>query len=145
MGATARSGAATRRRRPPDPGVVLTDQARTAGLLRGAGLAVGDLEGVCACVDPGSSAEPELQAFVHDYQEETGLDPGPYAAEAYDAAQLLVQAWRSDGDRPAMLAALEERTAYRGVAGTYRWDDDGGLVAPAPQRYRALGYRWLPA
>ena len=126
--------------------IVLTDQARTAPYLRRAGPADGATPGgTCGCVDAGSLADPALQGFVHAYQEETGLEPGPYGAEAYDAAHLLVAAWRTGGDRAGVLAALQERTGYTGVAGTYRWDDRGVLTSPAPRIFRAIGFRWVAA
>ncbi|HYJ61872.1 MAG TPA: hypothetical protein VE032_10460 [Actinomycetota bacterium] len=128
------------------PTMVLTDQARTASYLRRAGPADGATPGgTCGCVDPGSLADPSLQGFVNAYQEETGLEPGPYGAEAYDAAHLLVAAWRTGGDRAGVLAALQERSGYTGVAGTYRWDVRGVLTSPAPRIYRAIGFRWVAA
>jgi branched-chain amino acid transport system substrate-binding protein len=128
-----------------DPGrrLIVTDQARTQGFIQAVGPDAGATAGVCGCVEPGSSAEAALQSFVHAYQEETGLDPGPYAAEAYDAATVLAEAV-GDGGRPAVAEALTALRSFSGTAGTYRWDARGDLIRPGIRTYQAEGVRWLP-
>lgn len=132
----------------PAPGaatsVVLTDQARTTEYLRRTGPADGRPSGVCGCVDPATVTDEDLQTFVHRYQAGTGLEPGPYAAEAYDAALLLGSAWEASGNRAGTADMLSAIDRYEGVAATYRWAD-GGLVAPAPVISEALGWRWVPS
>jgi ABC-type branched-subunit amino acid transport system substrate-binding protein len=123
--------------------LVLTDQARTMGFLGAVGPGAGPTWGVCGCVDTGSSADPALQGFVHAYQEETGLDPGPYAAEGFDAA-LVLQGSATQG-RAAVAAALRALRTYDGVAGLYRWGEDGVLIEPRIRTYQAEGVRWVPA
>jgi ABC-type branched-subunit amino acid transport system substrate-binding protein len=84
----------------------------------------------------------ELQSFIHGYQDETGLEPGPYAAEAYDAAAIVAAAWQATGTRAGVAQAVADLDAYEGVAGTYRWRGPV-LVGPGPRTYAALGWRWV--
>jgi hypothetical protein len=127
----------------PRRSLILTDQARTQGFILAVGPDAGATAGVCGCVDPGSSAGAALQSFVHAYQEETGLDPGPYAAEAYDAATVVAEAARGGG-RAAVAEALGALRSFTGAAGTYRWDARGDLIRPGIRTYLAEGVRWLP-
>jgi hypothetical protein len=137
------SGSAADAPAPSETPLLLTDRARTTPYLRAHGPAAGTPLGTCGCVDPASDAGVALQSFVHAYQAGTGLDPGPYAAEAYDAAALLVAAWRDVGaDRAAIGAAIAATERYEGVAGPYRWDG-ATLLAPASRLYRAVGWRWV--
>lgn len=55
-----------------------------------------------------------------------------YAAEGYDAANLLLEALRRAGrvDRAAVLASLWEMGPYQGVSGPIRFDERGDLVDP---------------
>jgi ABC-type branched-subunit amino acid transport system substrate-binding protein len=79
---------------------------------------------------------------MHGYQGETGLEPGPYAAEAHDAVAVIAAAWRATGTRAGVAQAVADLDAYEGVAGAYRWQ---GLVLvdPGPRTYAALGWRWV--
>ncbi len=124
--------------------LVVTDQSRTPGLARSVGPDPDPTVAVCGCVDPASDASQALQAFAHDYQEETGLDPGPYAAEAFDAASLLASLARGGTDRAAVAEALTATRLYDGAAGRYEWDDQGVLTSLRTRRYQATGVRWLP-
>jgi hypothetical protein len=133
------SAAATLRGETMAP-LVLTDQARTQGYL-GAASPDGRTFGVCGCLDLTTSAAPTIQAFVHDYQEATGLDPGPYAAEGFDTGALLLGA--IGATRQDAAAAIEALSEYDGVAGTYRWDASGALTEPFVRRYVAERVRWI--
>jgi ABC-type branched-subunit amino acid transport system substrate-binding protein len=82
---------------------------------------------------------------VHDYQPATGLEPGVYAAEAWDAARILIAAVRAGAvGRSAMDASFARLDTFEGVAGIYRFDPGGSLAAPvdAPV-FRAVGLRWI--
>jgi branched-chain amino acid transport system substrate-binding protein len=99
----------------------------------------------CACADVTTSVGFAAQQLVHDYQAATGLEPGVYAAEAWDAASVLIAAVRAGvAGRSEMGASIARLEAYVGVAGAYRFDPIGSLTAPggAPL-YRAVGLRWI--
>jgi hypothetical protein len=121
--------------------LVLGDAARTQGYLDAAfPAALGDV-GVCPCVDLGStgSIAPPARAFAHDFTADTGLQPGPFAAEGYDAGTLLL-AWLS-GNR----WGDARKGSLTGIGGSYRWDDRGELADPHIRSFRALGVRWVEA
>jgi branched-chain amino acid transport system substrate-binding protein len=61
-----------------------------------------------------------------------------YAAEAYDAAGILLQAVGRVGriDRAAVLAAVQGMDSYTGALGTIRFDANGDLVDPDIGLYR---------
>jgi branched-chain amino acid transport system substrate-binding protein len=61
-----------------------------------------------------------------------------YAAEAYDAAGLLLAAVAQAGriDRAATLAALQATGSYTGALGTIRFDENGDLIDPEIGLYR---------
>jgi branched-chain amino acid transport system substrate-binding protein len=101
----------------------------------------------CACVDLGFSTRPEAQRFIHDFQSEYGSPPGVFAAEAWDAGGMLVDAFDAGATtRRAVASELGGASAFRGLANTYRFAADGEL-ATSSQRihtFRAEGLRWVP-
>jgi branched-chain amino acid transport system substrate-binding protein len=75
---------------------------------------------------------PEVQRFVNAFQTRYGTTPEMYAATAYDATRLLVQAISAAGDDRAAvrryLASLTKQTAYRGLTGAIAFRRDGDPV-----------------
>ncbi|MEX0984410.1 MAG: hypothetical protein WD096_05115 [Actinomycetota bacterium] len=123
--------------------MILTDQARTDGFI-GTGTAA--TFGVCGCRDISTSARPGDQAFIHDFQEATGLDPGPYAAEGYDAGMMILHATGAVGaTRQGLAQGLASVGPFAGVARRYAWGPDGEPEPPIVRIYQAEGVRWLPA
>jgi len=139
------SGAASVRSELLGP-LLLTDQARTDGFLEATSPRAGSTTfGFCGCADLTTSADPEQQAFVHDFQEASGLDPGPFAAEGFDAGRvLLLSLGNGAAARESLVRALAGIETFDGVAGFYSWDERGTLTAPPVRMYRAEGVRWLP-
>ena len=76
------------------------------------------------------SARAFYEAFASRYP--MLLVAPQYAAEAYDAAGLLLSAIESAGapDRAAVLAALQSIDEYDGAIGRIRFDANGDLVDP---------------
>jgi branched-chain amino acid transport system substrate-binding protein len=78
--------------------------------------------------------------FTADYRELAGTDPGPQAALAYDAANLLLSALEraieEDGrpTREGVLAALRGQT-YQGLTGSIVFDEKGERIDPPIQVY----------
>ncbi len=123
--------------------MILSDQARTDGFI-GTGTAA--TFGVCGCRDLSTSARPGDQAFIHDYQEATGLDLGPYAAEGYDAGLMILHATGAGGaTRQGLARGLASVGPFAGIARRYAWGPDGELEPPTVRIYQAEGVRWLPA
>ena len=75
---------------------------------------------------------PDAQRFVRSFRQKYGQVPDGNAALAYDATMLVAEAIRTVGpDRRAIrdyLSDLNERTAFRGVTGTIRFQPDGDPV-----------------
>jgi branched-chain amino acid transport system substrate-binding protein len=74
----------------------------------------------------------EAQRFVAAFRARYGMTPDGNAALAYDATKLLAAVIEETGpDRRAIrdrLAALDDRTAYRGVTGAIRFQRNGDPV-----------------
>jgi hypothetical protein len=125
--------------------VVATSRVKSAGGI-GVGVAhpARRIVTVCACADISLTRRPDLQRFIHDYQTESGSDPGPFAVEAYDVGRWLLEA-AVDGRR-GVADRIRLAGAVDGLLGTYRLDASGSLVsAPTPPAsWRAFGSRWLP-
>jgi hypothetical protein len=134
--------AALLRRTVPDATLILGSPARTSRFAAEPPLWLTPLA-ECACVDLSTSAEPEEQAFLHAYASANGLDPGPFAAEGYDAGRLIASAARGGTTRQAIAAELAGRARYAGLAGTYVWGSDGDLRDPPVRMYERVGLRWL--
>jgi ABC-type branched-subunit amino acid transport system substrate-binding protein len=73
--------------------------------------------------------------FTAGYRELTGTEPGPQAALAYDAANILLaaleKAIENDGrpTREGVLAALRGQ-AYQGLTGSIVFDEKGEQIDP---------------
>lgn len=99
---------------------------------------------VCGCADVTLSVRFRDQRFIHDYQSWTGLEPGIYAAEAWDVGRIITVAIAS-GDDPA--AAVRDavqslrNSGYQGVARSYVWSD--GVPNVAGLIFKAQGLRWV--
>ncbi|MGH2820735.1 MAG: branched-chain amino acid ABC transporter substrate-binding protein [Actinomycetota bacterium] len=101
--------------------------------------AFGDLAGkqaaegalvTCPCVDPLKT--PAASAFVDGIKQEYGRNPGTFAADAYDASNLIFEALKeaSAEDDPSDIredvqAYLDDIDGYEGIARTYTFADNG--------------------
>lgn len=74
----------------------------------------------------------EVQRFVRAYRAQFDSEPDAYAALAYDATMLVVEAIRAVGpDRVAIrdyLTSLDVRSAFAGVTGRIHFDEMGDPV-----------------
>jgi hypothetical protein len=123
---TATGAAALRGRMGAAIQLVLADRARTDGYLEAVWPHGAGTWAVCSCVDLSTSSDPQAQSFIHDYQEFTGLDAGPWAAEGFDVGHMV----------------LGNGTAET-LGGPYDWDARGVPQTPLVRIYRATGARWL--
>lgn len=123
-----------------------SDRLRDRGYLDAVGGAGEGTIAICPCVDLSTSTDLAAQRFIQDYQSEFGLPPGPYAVEAWDAARMLVAAFRAGAvTRAAVGTALEFGSVFDGLAGTYRFGVGGEPLDPGSmlRLSRVEGGRWL--
>jgi branched-chain amino acid transport system substrate-binding protein len=105
---------------------------------------VGEL--TCPCRDVNLTNNDAARRFINAYQSATGLAPGVYAAEAWDAGTLTAQAFH-DGvrDRQQMRDYVGSLDSYDGTGGPVRFDDEGELVGPQVSVFTPSGTRWIPS
>ncbi len=101
---------------------------------------------VCPCVDLSTSTDLRAQRFIQDYQSAFGVPPGPFAAEAWDVAGMIldaISAGASSGDEVA--ASLSRTSTFSGLARNYAFARNGSLEdqAGAVRVYRDEGVRWV--
>jgi branched-chain amino acid transport system substrate-binding protein len=100
----------------------------------------------CPCVDVTTSLDPAAHRFINAYQAANGLPPGVYAAEGWDAGQMLARSIRDGAhDRSAVSDWLAPTTSWDGVSGSLTFDEAGELRQPRAHVFDAAGTRWLPA
>lgn len=90
----------------------------------------------CPCLLAPFSTDAAAVQFVTDYKAKFGVDPAIYAAEGYDAANILVQAIDASDDdgtvtREEIFTFVDGLTGYKGLAKTYEFDQTGELSAAA--------------
>jgi hypothetical protein len=131
-----------------DPPVVVgTSRIKTEEGLAIAGEA-SPVVTVCACADVTISIALRDRRFVHDLQAASGLPPGAFAVEAYDAGRALAGLVGSVGaDRADVASGLAALTRYFGLAERYAFEADGARRAATARvgTWRAAGSRWLPS
>ena len=126
-----------------DGAALIIEQARALGIrvpfLGGDGLVglvrrgpVFDGTYVGLLYHPDTPGAPS-RAFVQAYRERYGEDPDPYAALAYDAARLLVEAAREAGPQRAKIRAYladvgRAHPPMTGATGPIRFDENGDVV-----------------
>ena len=73
----------------------------------------------------------QVQNFVKAYREEYGKDPASFAALAYDATNMMLQAVKNAGstDYDKVVAELK-KLEYTGVTGTITFDANGDPIKP---------------
>ena len=116
----------------------IRDAGSTAALFGTGAVLAGDLiaaggdavEGLAfpqASYDANSSAA-NVRAFVTAFQAKFGMVPDVYAAHAYDAVQMIVQAISQAGTDPQeMRFYLNSMNPYDGVTGSTDFDDAGDV------------------
>ena len=85
-----------------------------------------------------------VSEFVDGYRRTFGSDPESYAAEAFDAANLLLVQLSADRkDRVAIREGLLETRAYPGASGVLTMDPSGN-ARRRPLLLKILGRRFIP-
>ena len=100
----------------------------------------------CPCRDVNLTNSDAARRFINAYQSATGIAPGIYAAEAWDAGTLTAEAFQ-DGvrDRQQMRDHVGGLDSYDGTGGPVRFDEGGELVDPQVSVYTPSGTRWIPS
>jgi branched-chain amino acid transport system substrate-binding protein len=100
----------------------------------------------CPCRDVNLANSDAARRFINAYQSATGLAPGVYAAEAWDAGALTAQAFHGGvRDRQQMRDYVGSLDSYDGTGGPVRFDNGGELVDPQVPVFTPSGTRWIPS
>jgi len=85
----------------------------------------------CACNLPLETSTGALRDFYNQYKQKIGREPGPYSAEGYDAAKILLRGIKAGGqNREALLRFVEEQLGtYEGISKTIEFEPGGNLKA----------------
>jgi branched-chain amino acid transport system substrate-binding protein len=78
----------------------------------------------CPCLDPNASSDPRAKKFANDYKAEYGEEAGIYSSEAYDVANIFVDAIKASGDSPTRKSVLDYVTNlkdWKGLTKTFNW------------------------
>jgi len=101
---------------------------------------------VCPCADLSTSTGIRAERFVQDYQSAFGVPPGPFAAEAWDAARMILDAVASGSTtRAGVVSRVSAAPTFSGLARDYAFTGDGSL-RPAQGDVRVYldeGVRWV--
>jgi len=81
-----------------------------------------------ACGCAGTDQNPDAQAFNAAYLAQFGSGPGPYAAEAYDATNAILQAVKLGDITPVAINGFLSSVDYTGITRTIRFVPDGDWV-----------------
>jgi len=72
---------------------------------------------------------PVVQSFVARYTELFGEEPDMFAAQAYDAARIVIEAMKRNGtDRQAIRDGLAETKDFPGITGLTSIDEEGDTL-----------------
>jgi branched-chain amino acid transport system substrate-binding protein len=81
----------------------------------------------CPCGD--ITANPAASSFVSDYTASAGAAPGTYSAEAYDAANVVIQAIEAGKLTAADINTFLTTVSYKGLTKTLKFDSKGEVAS----------------
>lgn len=111
-------------------------------LIKLGGSAVEGLSVTCSFY-PGEN-RPEVQDFVKSYQEKYGKMPTMFAAQAYDAANMIIEAIKQGGtDRKSLRDKLAVLKDFPGVTGLTSFDENRN-VNKALSKLVIKGGKYVP-
>ena len=108
-----------------------------ARFLASAGPAASDAYLVCGC--SGTADNQDAQAFNAAYLAQFGSNPGPYAAEAYDATQAVLAAIGSGKTSPVAIDAFLATSEHSGITRTIKFQADGNWAGDTTFIFRVQG------
>jgi branched-chain amino acid transport system substrate-binding protein len=127
----AEAGLLTRqlRNQQVDTTIICIDPCMDPQYVQIAGAAA---EGVYGVTQPQATELPTAKEFVSEYNKKFGKDPGYIGPYAYDAVNVIAQAYAAvgkvDNDAAAKwLKSLKKETAIKGSTGQLYWKPDGSI------------------
>lgn len=108
-----------------------------ARFLASAGPAASDAYLVCGC--SGTADNQNAQAFNAAYLAQFGSNPGPFAAEAYDATQAVLEAIGSGKTSPAAIEAFLASYEHSGITRTIKFQADGNWAGDTAFIFKVQG------
>jgi branched-chain amino acid transport system substrate-binding protein len=87
----------------------------------------------CPCGD--ITKNPAAASFVSDYKTSSGADPGTYSAEAFDAANLVLQGIAASYTTGSGLNTYLSTADYKGLANELKFDATNQIVSPTIYAY----------
>jgi branched-chain amino acid transport system substrate-binding protein len=112
-------------------GTIVSDDGAKDSTFGEIGEAVEGLQVTCPCVDP--LGIPEAEAFVTGINETYDRNPGTFAADAYDATNVVAEALGEadpEADIEEIRAGVVEYlqgVTYEGITKTFTWTETGNL------------------
>ena len=100
--------------------VLGSEGLRSPDIIEGAGVAAEGL--IVSSVSSGTSD------FITGYNQVYGTDPGPFAAQAYDAFMIIVQAINAGAVTGTEIKEAIAGVTYEGASGTISFDDNGDVT-----------------
>ncbi len=120
------------------------DAVFTSEFLVASGAAAEGAVVTCPCAPTANGQRASLRLFASRYLDVFGAAPGPFGAEAYDAATMLVRAIHDVGpSRAAVLQAVDDMT-IEGATGSVSFDDVGEVTEGPVYIYVVDGGRFVP-
>jgi branched-chain amino acid transport system substrate-binding protein len=93
---------------------------------------------------PDNSLIPGFADFNAKYKAKFNQDVVQYAPEAYDAANIIINAIKTAGpDRAKIRAAVAATKDYKGVVQTYTFDANGDILNAVWTFYKSKGGKWV--
>jgi branched-chain amino acid transport system substrate-binding protein len=153
FGGNTSTGGGLIRKQMPDAGLGATTYAGADGLsddqfLKDAGATADNVWVTVASVN--ATKLPAAAQFLKDYQAEYHQPVGPYSANSYAAASVLIhaigEAVKANGGkaptREQVLEQLRKTTDYPSVIGTFSFDANGDTTNRIISFYEAVKDKW---
>ncbi len=120
------------------------DAVFTSEFLIAAGAASQGAVVTCPCAPTANGQRASLRLFASRYLDAFGAAPGPFGAEAYDAAIMLVKAIHEAGPSRAGVLDAIDGMAIEGATGAVSFDDDGEVTEGPVYIYVVQDDRYVP-
>jgi len=90
----------------------------------------------CPCADLVSSTDAAAQKFDSDYKAKWGTDPGIYAGEGWDLAQIYIAAFKAGKtDRAGITDYVRNLNGFQGLTKKYTFQSNGELAPESVVTY----------
>lgn len=122
--------------------------AEDPAFLQLAGPAANGTYGTVAAPDLSTFTSGAAAKFVSDYTAAFGQAPGPYSANSYDAAMIIITALKNiikSGQTPTRSNLIDavHGITYHGVTGTISFDANGDTTNKVLSLYEVTNNKWV--